>query len=29
MIIVNMLISAGICEDEWHDKLIESMTSKE
>lgn len=29
MVIVNMLISAGICEDEWHDKLIESMTSKE
>lgn len=25
MIIVNMLISAGICEDEWHDKLIALM----
>lgn len=29
MVIVNMLISAGICKDEWHDKMIENMTSKE
>ena len=29
MVIVNMLISAGICEDEWHDQMVEYMTSKE
>lgn len=29
MVIVNMMKSAGICEDEWTDKLIENMTSKE
>ena len=29
MVIVNMLISAGICEDEWHDKMVENMTSRE
>ena len=29
MVIVNMLISSGICEDEWHDKMIENMTSRE
>lgn len=29
MVIVNMMKSAGICKDEWHDKLIENMTSKE
>lgn len=29
MVIVNMMQSAGICKDEWHDKMIENMTSKE
>ena len=29
MVLVNMLISAGICQDEWRDKMIENMTSKE
>ena len=28
MVIVDMMRSAGICEDEWHDKMIECMTSK-
>lgn len=27
MVIVDMMRSAGICEDEWHDKMIECMTS--
>lgn len=29
MVIVDMMRSAGICKDEWQDKMIECMTSKE
>ena len=29
MVIVNMLISAGICEDEWHEAMLQNMTSRD
>ncbi|MDY4928000.1 ribonuclease III family protein [Clostridium fessum] len=29
MVIVDMLISAGICKDEWHDTMVQNMTSRE